>query len=106
MTIPEPSVVTTAYAVSCVPEDNVNAWHFTVKVERRGPDLWSVNDGHFCFAADGSRSYEPIPSERQEDWKARHRFDLDTALALAKRVAPTLRVNGYTVADVLRRADA
>lgn len=103
--VPEPAVRTTAYAVSCVPEDNINAWHFTVKVEYRGRGLWAVTDGIGCFNIDGDRSYESTTSERRDEWLAEHRFELDTALALAKRVAPLLRVNGYSVADVLARAD-
>jgi hypothetical protein len=34
-------------------------------------------------------------------WLAEHRFDLDTALTLAREKAPHLKVNGWTVADEL-----
>jgi hypothetical protein len=102
---PDPTVRPVKYAVSCVPEGNVNARHFTVWVEDRGRGLWAVTDGAFCYDANGDAEYEPIPSEREDEWRAKYRFDLDTALALAKRVAPTLTVNGYTVADVLAGAE-
>ena len=101
----EPVVRPVKYAVSCVPEGNVNVSSFTVWVEYRGRGLWSVTDGAFCYDANGNAEYEPIPSERDDEWRAKYRFPLDAALALAKRVAPTLTVNGYTVADVLARAE-
>ncbi len=44
------------------------------------------------------------PSERDDDWLDAHRFDLDTALMLAKEAAPKVTVNGFTVADALRMA--
>jgi hypothetical protein len=44
------------------------------------------------------------PSEREDDWLDTHRFDLDTALKLAKEQAPLVTVNGYTVTDALRMA--
>lgn len=102
--VPEPVVRPTRYAVSCLPADDVNARHFTVWVAERGPDEWAVTSGVYCYDADGQVSYEPRVSEREDDWRARHRFDLGTALALAKRIAPTLTVNGYTVVDVLTQA--
>lgn len=43
---------------------------------------------------------------REDDWLAAHRFDLDTALKLAREAAPHVTVNGRTVADALTRAEA
>ena len=103
--VPEPTVRVTAYSVSCVPEDNINAPHFTAKVEYRGRGGWAVTDGFHVYAADGSRAHEHIPTERTDEFLARFRHSELEAVSLAKRVAPTLRVNGYTVADVLARAD-
>ena len=48
----------------------------------------------------------PSPSGREDDWLATHRFDLDTALNLAKEAAPKLTTNGFTVADALRFREA
>lgn len=98
---PKPTVKATHYEVSCLPEENVNARHFTLRVEYRGRDRWAVTDGHDCLSKDGTWSYESIPSNREDDWLAAHRFDLDTALRLAKEAAPKVTVNGYTVADAL-----
>jgi hypothetical protein len=96
----------TRYEVSCVPEDNVNARHFTLKVEYRGRGLWAVTDGIDCLNEAGKWSYERIPSSREDDWLATHRFDLDAAFKLAKEAAPKMTVNGYTVAHVLARHEA
>lgn len=102
----EPTVRVTRYEVSCVPPDNIDAPHFTVAVEYRGRDLWAVVRMGECLGTDGEWDFEPRPSSREDDWLDTHRFDLDTALRLAKEVAPELTVNGFTVADVLAKANA
>ncbi|MEV0831458.1 MULTISPECIES: hypothetical protein [Streptosporangiaceae] len=100
--IPAPQVRVTRYEVSCLPEDDINADPYTPAVEYRGRGLWAVMDGPFALNADGVKDYEPRPTSREDDWLAAHRFDLDAALALAKRTAPTMTCNGHTVADALR----
>jgi hypothetical protein len=104
--IPEPEVRVTRYEVSCLPRDDRNARYFKVTVEWRGSDRWAVMDGPEAYAADGTKDYEPSPSNREDDWLALYRFDLDTALALAKEVAPLMTCNGHTVADALRDQEA
>ncbi|MFE9844727.1 hypothetical protein [Streptomyces goshikiensis] len=101
---PEPTVRPTRYVVSCLPETNDNAPHFSLNVEYRGRDLWAVVRHGSCLSAAGQWSHESVPSQRDDEWLAEHRFDLDTALKLAKEAAPTLSVNGFTVAHVLRWA--
>jgi hypothetical protein len=98
---PKPTVKATRYDVCCLPEGNVNARHFTLRVEYRGRDRWTVTDGFLCLGKDGEWSYESIPSEREDEWLAAHRFDEETALRLAKEAAPKVTVNGHTVADAL-----
>lgn len=100
--IPEPEVRVTRYEVSCLPEGDINADPYTLTVEYRGRGLWAVMDGPFAYNADCVKDYEPRSSSREDDWLATHRFDLDTALALAKRTAPLMTCNGHTVADALR----
>jgi hypothetical protein len=104
--VPEPTVRPTRYEVSCLPPDDTNAYHFTLRVEYRGRDLWAVSNGWGCLGKDGEFDYESSPSNREDDWLEAHRFDLDTALKLAKDAAPKLAVNGYTVADALARGGA
>jgi hypothetical protein len=119
LTIPEPQVRPTTYSVSCIPEDDINARHFTLKVEYRGNGLWAVTDGGSFLGRNGTWSdgyswrdgnEEPATeedfreeSEGQEAWRAVYRHDLDTALRLAKEAAPHMLVNGHTVADALAR---
>lgn len=105
MAIPaEPTVAVVAYQVSCLPADHVDALFYTLRVERRdvNPDRWCVvSAGGICYAADGSQQAEPLVSSRTAAFKRRHRHSLEDALALAKRIAPTIVVNGHTVDDAL-----
>ncbi|MEV8638953.1 hypothetical protein AB0395_45595 [Streptosporangium sp. NPDC051023] len=101
MTDPEVFVRPTRYDVSCLPEDDINARHYTLTVEYRGRGLWAVMDGPYAYDANGVKDYEPSPSNREDAWLATHRFDMDTALAIAQQVAPNMTCNGHTVAEAL-----
>jgi hypothetical protein len=102
-TMPEPTVRPTRYEVNCLPEEDINARLFALTVEYRGRELWAVRRGtfHDCLGVDGTWDHEPNPSNRDDDWLAAHRFDLDTALRLAKEAAPKVTVNGWTVQRAL-----
>jgi hypothetical protein len=105
-TVTEPIVKATRYTVNCVPEEASPDGHvFEITVEYRGRDRWAVTRHGQCLGVDGRWEYELRPSEREDDWPATHRFDLDTALGLAKLAAPHVRVNGFTVADALGMAE-
>lgn len=43
--IPEPTVTATRYDVSCIPADDMDAFHFRIRVEYRGRALWAVTNG-------------------------------------------------------------
>lgn len=102
MTPAEPHVHATRYEVSLLPLDDRKRRHFTVYVEWRGHDRWAVTDGHgSCLGTDGDWSHESPPAARRDAWLDEHRFDLDTALQLAKATAPTVTVNGFTATQVL-----
>jgi hypothetical protein len=102
--MPEPTVRATTYAVSCLPLDDEDAHLFTITVEYRGNGQWGVfRNGRGCLGSDGQWDWEPLPSNRDDDWLVSHRFAFDTAIELAKQHAPLITVNGYTVADALRR---
>lgn len=105
MTTPEPVARPTRYAVSCLPEDGIDSHVFEITVEYRGQDRWAVKRHSQVLGADGAWDWEMRPSEREDDWLDSHRFDLDTALRLAKEQAPLVTVNGHTVADALRMAE-
>jgi hypothetical protein len=77
------------------------AWKVTV--EYRGHGQWSVNRGRACLNAAGEWNWERIPSERDDDWLAAHRFSRAEALRLARDHAPHVVVNGVTVTQVLAR---
>lgn len=98
-TTPEPHVQPTEYTVNCLPEDDGHA--FALTVAYRGRNRWAVLRHGSCLSADGQWDYEMNPSSREDDWLDEHRFDLDTALALAKEAAPKVTVNGHTVTDAL-----
>jgi hypothetical protein len=102
----EPTVTVTRYEVSLLPESNVNRHHYTITVEHRGDGRWAVLDSRWCLGKDGEWDFEVLPSERTDEWLAEHRFDLDTALAMAKRQAPLIVVNGITVQQALERGAA
>ncbi len=106
MTAPtEPTVRATQYDVCCLPEDNINHGVYAITVEYRGRNLWAVKRFGQCLSTDGEWDYESRPSEREDEWLAAHRFDLDAALRLAKEQTPKVTVNGFSAADALARAE-
>lgn len=103
----EPYVQPTGYLVSCLPEGHDDRWTFTMQVKHMGGGLFAVKHGIRHYAADGTWEYEPgwlddgSEDEAEAAWLAAHRFDLDTALRIAKEQAPLLTYRGHTVADAL-----
>lgn len=58
-----------------------------IYVESRGRTGWAVTEGsRACFNTDGEWEYEPMPSNRDDDFIARTRFTLDEALKIAESV--------------------
>jgi len=102
VTIPEPIVRVTQYAVGILPETNINAPFYEITVDYRGHDRWAVTRHRQCLSLDGEWEWESIPSERTDEWLETHRFDEDTALRLAREQAPHAVVNGRSALDVLR----
>lgn len=99
----DPEAVITQFEVSCLPEGHPDRSAWSVKVEYCGKGLWSVIRGRsVCFDRDGNRTWvSALDGETREEWSARTRFGLETAMAVARKVAPELRINGYTVEDAL-----
>lgn len=109
-TTPEATVMAVEYTVNCVPEDDLDSFCFEVPVQYRGNGRYAViQHSHSCLGADGTWDQGVEEYDRGDDWLDAHRFDLDTALRLAKEAAPHVTVNGYTVAHALgmqeKRAD-
>ncbi|AVH59944.1 MULTISPECIES: hypothetical protein [Streptomyces] len=102
---PGPTVQPTGYVVSCLPAGHDDRWTFTVQVQHAGGDKFVVRHGLRHYGVDGAWSYEPGFDEDDDsaevEWADAHRFDHDTALRLARELAPRLTYRGRTVADVL-----
>lgn len=104
---PEPTVRPTAYVVTAAPDwDHPDADLWDIEVSYRGGGKWGVYNRTRCLGADGEWSWESIPSERRDEWLAAHRFDLDTALRLAKEQAPLVTVNRLTIEQARERWEA
>lgn len=103
MTITKPQVThsITEYEVSFLPEDHDAYIAFVVRVVYKGRGRWAVERGGVNYNAEAVGSYQPLPSEREENWLDEHRFDLQNAFDVAEEVALRLKVNGYSVLDVL-----
>lgn len=97
----EATVRPVRYTVSCLPEDDINGPPFGIDVEYCGGGRWAVTRLGACLGVDGEWDEGVKPYGRGDDWLNGHRFDLDTALRLAREAAPNVTVNGYTVADAL-----
>ncbi|WP_326768608.1 hypothetical protein OG978_32455 [Streptomyces sp. NBC_01591] len=88
--------------MSILPEDDINRHVFAITVEYRGVGQWAVTRHGSCLGADGTWDQGVKPYDRGDDWVTAHRFDLDTALRLAREAAPHIVVNGRTATEVYR----
>jgi hypothetical protein len=84
----------TEYTLSALPEDNINARLFSIKVAYRGSGRWAVLRMGDCLSRSGEWDYESIPSERTDG----------EAMRLAREALPGLTVNGLTAAAVMGSA--
>ncbi|MEC4016034.1 hypothetical protein [Streptomyces sp. H27-D2] len=92
----QPDVLTaiTRYEVSVLPADDLNRKFYTLLVERTRRGTWVVTDGHAGYLEDGHGT----PGQATA-----HQFaDYDDALALARRLAPDMTVNGRTATEAYR----
>jgi hypothetical protein len=92
----------TQYTVCYLPEDNIDHHTFAITVEYRGTGKWAVLRSRWCLGTDGEWDFEMQPSDREDEWLAAHRFDLDTALRLAVEAAPHVKVNGIAATELWR----
>lgn len=90
---PEVIVSITRYTVSVLTADDINHRYFALSVELT-PRGWIVTDGHSGYDADGTAHHG------ETRW---HPFaDYDDALAVARRLAPGLTINGRTATEALQ----
>ena len=93
----------TEYRVSPGPLAHPEGWRFALVVRwsRALGGTWMVTDGFeppSWMAPDGRWHYDVLPDNGDwpEDWRDAYRYDLDTALAIAREAAPKQTVNGRT----------
>lgn len=102
--LPEPTTLATAYVVSCLPEGHDDRFTYTLQVRYRGDGRYAIKHGLRLYGTDGTWQYEPDfdeDSAAEALWLKAHRFDHDTALRLARELAPHLTYRGRTVAQAL-----
>jgi hypothetical protein len=103
MADPLESVIATALATTYTIEISGSGFELEVfnqsmlglSVCWRGTNSWAICRHSACLNAEGEWSYEFNPSDREDEWLAAHRFDLETALKLAQ--AEALRIYGNFV---------
>ncbi|MFI2081489.1 hypothetical protein ACH43Y_14215 [Streptomyces rubiginosohelvolus] len=94
--LPDIDVTVTRIEVSLLPEGDINRKYYRLFVERTVRGTWTVHDGHGGYDIDGV--WAP-------GLAVAHEFDdSEDAVALAKRLAPNVTVNGLTAADAYRRS--
>lgn len=95
----------TEVAVCALDPTDPEYGHFVVTVNLwpGAADLWTVQhyDRYHLNARTGEFDHATCPDDADRaQWMADHYFDYDTAIAHARRVAPTMKCGGYTVDDV------
>lgn len=102
--VPEVWCKATGYTVCAVPCDVPDWESWAITVAWRSEGRWAVlKRSIWCLSTAGEWDYESLPSERSDEWKAEHRFDLATALRLAREHAPRVTVGGWTPAAAIER---
>lgn len=100
MSIPDPRVQVMGYQLLWLPEDDPDAFVWSVTVEWRGGATWAVRWGGRCLNNSGAWDLEPVNSERSDEWKRTHRFDHPTAMRLALEAGPKLTIAGLIAKKV------
>ena len=103
-------ITVTSYEVSVWPEDcsGMDSAMYCCSVTHSGYGNWAVRRGSASSGApvlgiDGQWHHERLPSDRTRKELAEHRFDLETALKLARDMAPGVTLNGRTAEQALAR---
>jgi hypothetical protein len=102
-----------SYVISIWPEDCscIDSMTWCCSVVYNGFGKWSVrrgqadvkDEGRPCLGSDGLWHYENLPSDRTSEELERDRFDVVTALAKAREMAPRVELNGLTATEALAR---
>ncbi len=91
----------TQYTVCGLPEDDPNAYVWSLTIEHRGIDSWAIARMGQVWkrTKKGGWDYEPLPTSRTDHFLKMHRFTLEEAMAEAPRAYETLIINGLKVVD-------
>jgi hypothetical protein len=92
----------TEYRVSAAPLDHPEGWRFALIVRWNRTGTWMVTDGASppdYMGADGLWSWESGVDRDAEGWRDAYKFDLETALRIAREAAPKVVINGWTWAQ-------
>jgi hypothetical protein len=93
--------VITEHTICALPEDHPGWRHFVITVEFRGGGTWAVCHQRDNLSTTCDWDFEDSASSRDDEWLARHRFDLDTALRLAEEQAPLMTCVGISALQAL-----
>jgi hypothetical protein len=75
---------------------NCHALRNHIYLESRGKGGWVVTDGSGVLNSDGEFEYEPLPSNRDDEFIARTRFKtIEGALANFQKHLPQLAERGF-----------
>jgi hypothetical protein len=86
-------VTPTRYEVSVLPVDFEEAYHWTITVEYRGYGLYAIIHSMQVYGKDGTwDSDSRTLAQENEEWRLAHRFPLDEALEIAKKLAPVVTI--------------
>lgn len=89
------------YTVCAYPDPtSINYDSFAITVRDGHAWGWGVTRYSRCLNSSGEWVTQPDKESRDEEWAKTHRFDLDTALRLAREAAPHVRSNRETIAEV------
>lgn len=103
--VPDTAKVT-GYTLSLIDLDLDEATSWCLTVEWRGDESWAIKHNGFCLNRDGEWEWEPSPSNRDDAFLLRCRYDEQTALVHAHNVLPSVTVNGMTAEQYLARWQA
>jgi hypothetical protein len=57
-----------------------------LEIKERSPGMWAICDGGFVLNNESKWEYEPMPSNRIEEFIKRTRFPLETAMNLIETI--------------------
>lgn len=106
MPVPDATISTDAYKVSCLDERDPFADMFTIRVEHQGGDLWAVLDGSRYLNQTGGWDPDLDLGGGRNVWVRDHCFALQRALDLAVVAAKQMTAGDLSLIDLLAKREA